>query len=263
MERLGATRVQWGGSIVGRNGLPTFVEVYAPGHFVRGHGDSVLEAAHEAMAKLRRRLSCEHGDWKYTHENGYKTCGKCGYLAPCTVEEALKNYQRGEVFDPELETHLKFDFGKSYCPCGRGHIIVHDPIFHSYRCMACQQILELVLSETGIPLRKDGDWVLRPAATLPTVVGLWLVKEQKWLYEQRGRRYVPLTIPISRLKLESYLRASQINKPGVEVRVFLPDGKPGDLIPVKANEEEFQEALCRVLTNLGNKTHRRSRINDN
>lgn len=121
-----------------------FIEAFGP-QFLRGEGETFFDCIQQIQKQWREQTLCTEHTWAYTHHNGHKTCSNCGHFAPCSVEEALTNYQSGSV---EIDKHhsLQFDHEKPLCSCGSHRkIYFHDSFFpeKTYFCENCNSWLPI------------------------------------------------------------------------------------------------------------------------
>jgi hypothetical protein len=255
MENMGYTLPQWGlhGIVLGLEVevVPAFFEAFGKA-FIRGEGESVLAAATEAMGIMKKQDACSHpdGGWKYTHNNGHKTCGWCGYFAPCTPDEAFKNYTNGEVKVPELDTHVCFDFRRPLCAKCGGHALVSERDFDVYLCTSCHQLHEIVRDDSGFPEYGEMGYTYCSIDERPKVVGFWHIESQKWLgYNGRARTY-----RFSDIERYKHSISHELAQPGLELRVINLDLTPGDIVSFAYDKEtedkKFSESLKSIFDHL-------------
>lgn len=236
LSELGFGAFQYGIKGASEDGVRYF-ETTGPAGWIRGEGSSMQDAVMVAFEKARKRLSCSHSNWLYTHrENGHKTCAHCGILAPCTPEEAMAQYSFGEV--KHEGGHLRFDHRKPLCACG-SHTLKFDPVFHVYRCPQCSQ-RQVRRERDGYPVFDgDGVAVLDPVDHDPIIAGLYDTTAGAWVMEN-GR---PVTYPLHFLIRWRYLLAAQAQ--GARVfRIYLPDGTPSDVIGLDVEEGALMAAIA-------------------
>lgn len=119
-----------------------FIEAFGY-QYIRVTGETFLEMAKDILEIVKQMHDCMLHEWAYTHSNGHKTCSLCGFFTSCTVEEALQNYQKGEVKLTEHET-LYFDHEKALCSCGSHQIVYLRKSYFpekTYRCSDCRSLL--------------------------------------------------------------------------------------------------------------------------
>lgn len=253
LKSIGWPTVQWGGSGVvlspSGNYRTAFFETFGEkSGFIRGEGATVLEAAQKALAKIKKQAACSHPDdaWKYTHNNGNKTCGLCGFFTACTVEEAMKNYDHGQVRTPDRSTWISFDSRRPLCPTCGGHVLVHDPVFEVDRC-TCGQLLETVTEKDGMPAYdRDHNLIRRPIDSAPQVVGFWNPAAGKWLGEEGHIKTCRLDeVQRWRTLIHRYLKGGTR-----ELRLVKADKTPGDIVPFSYDEEKEAREFAESMTNL-------------
>lgn len=110
--------------------------------YLRGEGKSLVECAEKIVRRAKQQINCSH-KWKYTHSNGFKTCEKCYAFVQCTVEEALANYEKGNV---EVNDNLSLYFHnkRPICSCGSKKVYYLDPSMlyeKQYQCVSCLEYL--------------------------------------------------------------------------------------------------------------------------
>lgn len=110
--------------------------------YLRGEGRSLVECAGKIVRRAKQQLNCDH-KWKYTHNNGNKTCEKCYAFVQCTVEEAIKNYEKGSVKVND-NLILYFHNERSICNCGSKKVYYLKPSMlmeKQYQCESCLEYL--------------------------------------------------------------------------------------------------------------------------
>lgn len=247
MASIGWPTVQWGNSgvVISPKGnyRTAFFEAFGSADgFIRGEGATVLESAKKALAKIKKQAACSHPDdsWKYTHNNGYKTCGLCGYFTACTVEEAMSHYDHGEIRVPEKGTYLMFDFRRPLCPTCGGHILAHDYAFDINRC-ECGQRLEVVNDNIGRPeYDVNHNLVLRPIDTEPKVVGFWHPAQGLWLGEEGHMK----TWRVSEIQRWRRLIDDDLQGGKFELRLVNSDLTPGEVVPFSFDREADGKAFA-------------------
>lgn len=269
MKGTGYTDAQWGvhGLVIhgGEGGDPlkrfvtaekvtevaAFFEAFGKA-FIRGEGETVLLAAQAAMVEMKQQDACPHpaDAWKYTHNNGYKTCGKCGYFAPCTPEEAMSHYDHGEVKTADGSTYLSFDNRRPLCPACGSHVLIHDRVFDIDRCYrrSCGQLLESVRDDTGFPQSDENHNKLwQPIAAEPPAVGFWHTGQGKWLGEDghiKTYRLADIT------GWRANIIDADLREPGMELRRVNLDHTPGDVVPFAFDREADAKGFAQSLTAL-------------
>lgn len=105
--------------------------------------------------------SCKH-EWSYTHSNGFKTCKVCKKFTACTIEEALNNYEKGNVKVNDF-LNLYFHNNKAICKCGSKQVYYLQLSMldkKKYQCTKCSSYLPLKfkhLKYDDVPISPNDD----------------------------------------------------------------------------------------------------------
>lgn len=102
-------------------------------------GNSFTSIAIQKLKEITFKQKCQHV-WEFTDKVVYKECTICKSLSSCTLEEALANYEQGEV---ELSEEIALIFHRNHplCICGSKqlHYYKKSCIWErSMKCPSCQ-----------------------------------------------------------------------------------------------------------------------------
>lgn len=205
LETLGFTFVQWEDYVLEEEEEePVFMEAFGP-QFMRADESTYLECAKVILENYKKRLECKKHEFAYTHSNGNKTCKHCRYFTKCTIEEALENYEKGEVKWDEYKT-LKFNHLRSLCSCGSHKVFYLKHAFDPKKKYQCAN----ETCNRFVPLEEvlKGDYI--PKAIPKTMEE----RMRKLMVFKRNRTLSPksLTDVLVRFVTQMYLQAKYVDK---------------------------------------------------